>query len=305
MKASTHTEVYRRFDGSRKAHPLRSLTLAWSGIRTAFKKKLPLLFLFLIPGIMTIVVSFMVQLKFEAEAGTISSMAGMEPSAQTLAMGALLSNQLGEVQELIFTLLTQTQFFVVLAMGWYGSGLIAEDKRLRAHLLYFARPISRTTYVTGKLLTVMFWGACAVVVPVTVVCSVASLSSPDWSFLTERWDTILKLEAFALLWVFLHGLLILAISSLTDRRNRALGGLFIFYFLTIAGSEAMATIMGGQGWRLLSIPNNFQRVFDSLFGQSSPGIGWSLESSAWVLGLTALACLVVLSRQTRKLEVGT
>jgi len=197
------------------------------------------------------------------------------------------------------------QFFVVLSMGWYGSGLIAEDRKLRANLLYFARPLSRYTYTAGKLMTVMFWGAWAVVAPVTIVCSVASLASPEWSFLTERWDTILKLELYAVLWVFFHGILVLAISSLTDRRNRALGGLFIFYFLTLAGSNAMAELMSGQGWRLLSIPNNFKRVFDSLLGQTSPGIGWNLESSLWVLGLLTLASAATLARQTRKLEVGS
>jgi len=246
----------------------------------------------------------MVQLNFEAESGALTNMAGMEPSAQTIAMGALLSNQLGQVESLIFQLLTNMQFFVVLIMGWYGSGLIAEDRKLRANLLYFARPISRFTYITGKLLTVMFWGSAAVVVPVTIVCSVASLASPEWSFLTERWGTILKLELYALLWVFFHGILVLAISSLTDRRNRALGGLFILYFLTLAGSNAMAELMSGQGWRLLSIPNNFQRVFDSLFDQSSNGVGWNLEASLWILGLVTYACAAILSRQTRKLEVG-
>lgn len=304
MKATTHTEVYRRFDGELRQRPLRSVTLAWSGIRIGFKKKLPMLLLFIIPGIFTIVTGFMVQLKFEAESGALTNMAGMEPSAQTLAMGALLSSQLGQVESLIFQLLTNMQFFVVLIMGWYGSGLIAEDRKLRANLLYFARPVSRLTYITGKLLTVMFWGSAAVVAPVTIVCSVASLSSPEWSFLTERWDTILKLELYALLWVFFHGVLVLAISSLTDRRNRALGGVFILYFLTLAGSNAMAELMSGQGWRLLSIPNNFQRVFDSLFGQSSPGIGWNLEASLWVLGLLTLGSAAILSRQTRKLEVG-
>jgi hypothetical protein len=144
----------------------------------------------------------------------------------------------------------------------------------------------------------------SVVIPVTIVCSVASLASPEWSFLTDRWDTILKLEFYAVLWVLFHGILVLAISSVTDRRNRALGGLFIFYFLTQAGANAMAALMSGQGWRLLSIPNNFIRVFDSLFGQSSPGIGWRLESSLWVLGLLTLASAAVLARQTRKLEVG-
>ena len=304
MKAITHTEVYRRFEGELRKRPLRSVTLAWSGIRIGFKKKLPMLLLLIIPGIFTIATGFMVQLKFEAEAGSLTNMAGLEPSAQTMAMGALLSNQLGQVEVLIFQLLTNMQFFVVLIMGWYGSGLIAEDRKLRAHLLYFARPMSRLTYTAGKLMTVMFWGSLAVVVPVTIVCSVASLASPKWSFLTERWDTILKLELYAVLWVFFHGILVLAISSLTDRRNRALGGLFILYFLTLAGSNAMAELMSGQGWRLLSIPNNFQRIFDSLFDQSSPGIGWNLEASLWVLGLLTFASAAVLSRQTRKLEVG-
>jgi ABC-type transport system involved in multi-copper enzyme maturation permease subunit len=304
MKAITHTEVYRRFEGELRKRPLRSVTLAWSGIRIGFKKKLPMLLLFIIPGVFTIVTGFMVQLKFEAEAGSLTNMAGLEPSAQTMAMGALLSNQLGQVEVLIFQLLTNMQFFVVLIMGWYGSGLIAEDRKLRAHLLYFARPMSRLTYTAGKLMTVMFWGSLAVVVPVTIVCSVASLASPKWSFLTERWDTILKLELYAVLWVFFHGILVLAISSLTDRRNRALGGLFILYFLTLAGSNAMAELMSGQGWRLLSIPNNFQRIFDSLFDQSSPGIGWNLEASLWVLGLLTFASAAILSRQTRKLEVG-
>lgn len=304
MKATTHTEVYRRFDGELRKRPLRSVTLAWSGIRIGFKKKLPMLLLFIVPGILTIVTGFMVQLKFEAESGTLTNMAGMEPSAQTMAMGAMLSSQLGQVEVLIFQLLTNMQFFVVLIMGWYGSGLIAEDRKLRAHLLYFARPMSRLTYTAGKLLTVMFWGSLAVVAPVTIVCSVASLASPEWSFLTERWDTILKLELYAVLWVFFHGILVLAISSLTDRRNRALGGLFILYFLTFAGSNAMAELMSGQGWRLLSIPNNFQRIFDSLFDQSSTGIGWNLEASLWVLGLLTFASAAILSRQTRKLEVG-
>jgi hypothetical protein len=66
----------------------------------------------------------------------------------------------------------------------------------------------------------------------------------------------------------------------------------------------MAELMSGQGWRLLSIPNNFQRVFDSLFDQSSNGVGWNLEASLWILGLVTYACAAILSRQTRKLEVG-
>lgn len=308
MKAATHTEVYRPFLGEFKRHPNRALILAWSGIRVGFRKKLPALMLFSIPAISTIVTSFVVQVKFEAESGTlggvVTEMTGMATPDQAQVMGMLLSNQLGEVEGLILNLLRQIQFFVILAMGWYGSGLIAEDKRLRANLLYFARPITRWTYVLGKLGTAAFWGACAVVIPVTIVCSVAVFTSPSWSFLTERWDTILKIEAYALLWVLVHGVLVLTISSLCDRRNYALAGLFGFYFLTTIGSEAMAELLDGAGWRLMSIPRNFERISDAMFARSSHGIDWALEASLWALGGLIAVCLAILARQTKKMEVG-
>ncbi len=64
MKAVTHTEVYRPFKGEFRRFPMAALTLAWSGIRIGFRKKMPMLVLFLIPAVTTIVFSFMVQLKF-------------------------------------------------------------------------------------------------------------------------------------------------------------------------------------------------------------------------------------------------
>ncbi len=300
MKAATHTEVYRPFRGELRNYPLRALTLAWSGVRIGFRKKLPALILFVIPAISTIITCFMVQLAFEAKNPDVGGELGM----QKQILGTLLSEQLGAVEVQVLQLLTSMQLFVVLAVGWYGSGLIAEDKKLRANLLYFARPITRWTYFLGKLGTVMFWGMCAVGLPVLMVCSVASFSSPDWAFLKDRWHVILKLEAYALLWVFVHGLLVLAISSICERRNQALAGLFGFYILTTVGSRAMSRIFDGAAWKLISIPENFQRISDSMFGLQSGDRPWGLEASLWPLGILVLVCAVVLQGQTRKMEIG-
>ena len=46
MKATTHTEVYRRFEGELRLRPLRFLTIAWSGIRLGFRRKMPALLLY-------------------------------------------------------------------------------------------------------------------------------------------------------------------------------------------------------------------------------------------------------------------
>lgn len=300
MKAATHTEVYRPFRGDLKTFPLRALTLAWSGVRIGFRKKMPALLLFAIPAISTIVTCFLVQITFEAQNPEITQ--GTIPQAKIL--GALLQDQLGKVEIQVLRLLRQVQAFVVLAMGWYGAGLIAEDRRLRANLLYFARPLTRWTYFLGKLGTVCFWGFCAVGIPILMVSSVASFASPNWSFLTERWPVILKMEAYAMMWVLLHGLLVLAISSVCERRNQALAGLFGFYILTSIGSTAMSRIFDGSGWRLVSIPENFERISESMFGFSSGIRPWSLEASLWALGIVVFVCVAILQIQTRKLESG-
>ena len=304
MRAETHTEVYRPFKGKLKTYPFRARTLAWSGIRIGFRKKLPALLLFTIPAISTIVTCFLVQLTFEAKSGAGANIGPGFDGAQVKMLGVLLEQQLGKVEGQILRLLDQIRMFLVLAMGWYGSGLIAEDKRLRANLLYFARPLTRWTYFLGKLGTVLFWGFCAMGLPVLIVCSVAAFSSPEWSFVTERWPVILKLFAYAGMWIGVHALLVLAISSLVDRRNHALAGLFGFYILTTVGAEAMSRIFDGAGWRLISLRRNFERIAESMFGVDTGRVTWPLESSLWALGFVVALCIFILQRQTRKMEVG-
>ena len=77
MKATTHTEVYRRFDGELRQRPLRSVTLAWSGIRIGFKKKLPMLLLFIIPGTVYGYVAKTVSSHHDIIAGMSNSMSTM------------------------------------------------------------------------------------------------------------------------------------------------------------------------------------------------------------------------------------
>ncbi len=308
MRARTHTEIYRPYRGTIRDSAARALTLAWSGVRVGFKRKLPMLFLFAIPLISTIVGAFQIQLKFDALSKELSFVpadsADLQAQMANQLVVAGLAELLGSVEQVILSTLGTLQFFVVLAMGWYGAGLIAEDKRLRANLLYFARPITRWTYLRGKLGTVLFWGGCVVVVPVTIMCGTAVFASPDWSFLTDRWPVILKLEAYALLWVAVHALLVLAISSVCRLRNQALAGLFGVYFLTSIAAELLAWLFDSANWRLLSVVRNFERLSEELFGISSGEVTWGLEASLWALAAFCGLCLTILNAQIKKLELG-
>lgn len=295
MKASTHTEIYRPFEGSLKAWPLRPWVLAWSGVRLGFRKKLPALLLYTPPSIAALVAAIRVHLMFtaveSAERGELPGVAA-----------ASLAQVLGDVSSNIYDFVGLVSAFALLAVSWYGAGLIAEDKRLGAHLLYFSRPLTRTGYIAGKLLSVMVFGWCAMLLPALVICAQASLSSPDWSFLTEEWHVILQAIGYSLLWVFVLSCVVLAISSLVNRRTIALSLVFGVVFLMSGMGEVLAEVTDNDRWELVSLLANFSAVADHIFDKPQR-FEWNVEASYWVLGLVVVASLGLLTRSVRRMEV--
>jgi ABC-type transport system involved in multi-copper enzyme maturation permease subunit len=297
VKAVTHTEVYRPFEGELRRRPLRALTIAWSGMRVAFKSKRALALLYAIPLLSAIISSFVVHLKFlvqdEASRGGIGVPA---------AAAARLSGLLGEVSSIIVQYVVRVSFFALLAIAWYGAGLIAEDRRLGAHLLYFSRPVTRLDYVLGKLLTTLFFGACAVLFPALAICSTAAFSSPEWSFVLQEGDTIWKTVLFCLLWIGTVSLLVLALSSLVERKGLALALVFGVVFLSHSAAQVLWQITGDADLRVLSLLLDFQRVAEWMFdlpSRNSAGVG----GAATVIGITAVGSALVLWRRVRRMEV--
>lgn len=297
MKATTHAELYRPFRGTLRRRPLSSLVLARSGIRTAFRSKRAL-FLYVPPLLQTIPTCFVVYLAFSLKSGGLSE----EMGAQARLVGAALADAFTQVEGQIVNLLDGTRFFTLMVLGWYGAGLVADDRRLKAHLLYFARPVTQLGYVLGKLLVVGAYGCLAIVVPATLVLLVAAFSSPDWSFLKERGWSVLAVEAYALTWVLLHSLVILAISSLVTRKNHALVAAVGLFVLTSAVAEFLAEVLDDSRWRLLSSFGNFDALASAWLDLRRADTDWPIGQTYLVLAGVALLALGVLWRQVRKME---
>ncbi|MEZ6013499.1 MAG: hypothetical protein R3F49_00165 [Planctomycetota bacterium] len=297
MKATTHAELYRPFKGTLRRLPLSALVLARSGIRTAFRSKKPL-FLYAIPAMQMVATSFIVNLAFSIKSGAI----GGDIGARGRLVGAALADAFTNVEQQIVMLLNSTQFFTLIVLAWYGAGLIADDRRLKAHLLYFSRPVTQLGYILGKLLVVLFYGAMAIIVPATMVLLVAIFSSPDWSFLHDRGWKIFAVEAYAFVWVLVHSLGILAISSLVTRKNHALVAAVGLFILTSAIAEFLAEVLDEARWRMLSMFGNFDALAAEWLGVKQNGATWPVEQSYAVLGGTLLVSFAVLLRQVRKME---
>ena len=307
--AETHLEVYRRFEGKLQEQRWRAWPIVATGLRTAWKQRRAWLVLYLPPTIATVIFSFVVYLGFMVNEQVQRHDLGADQGdlQERLARGAAMAAVSGglkmlEVTNQIIEFNRAMSLFALIAVAWFGSGLFCEDRKAGAHQLYFARPITRLDYFLGKFGIASFFGLCAMLVPALVICVVASLSSPEWSFLKEQWDVIPRAIGYSLLWTGVVTVLVLLASSLASRRNFALMGIFGFFMLSSVMGKALGHLVDSRFFAL-SLGDDLNAISYHVFDRPVQGTPVSIEW-AWavVAGFVALALLVIAAR-LRRLEV--
>ena len=296
-RVTTHTEVYRRFEGELSAHAPAFWALAVMEIRTALRRKLPLLILYGPPAVATIAFSFLVYLRYSFLTQPPGEMGFRGGMAMTMA------DRLLHVREIVVQLNIQVRFFALLAVAWYGAGLLADDRTSGAHQLWFSRPLTRVGYLMSKFVTACFFGLLAVTAPILVLCSVAAFNSPDWVFLKEDWPLVLRSLGYSLLWVLTMSCIVLATSALSDRKSFSLAGVFGIIMITMGASFVMTEIYGDRTWMVISPTGAFQSIgewmLDSRRGRLVDEAGAAGISIAIMTG----ASLAIVAWRLRKAEV--
>lgn len=295
MSAETHLEVYRRFTGKFEERGWRAWPLFTTGLRTALKQRKALLLLYLPALITTVILCFVVYIKFTAES-MLGQGAGEEMGfEERLAQGMILaqSEQLLGVVNLIVEFSKATGAFALLAVAWLASGVFCDDRKAGAHQLYFARPITRVDYFLGKFMIASFFGLMAMFVPLFAVCVAASVCSPEWSFLEEEWDVFLRVIGFSLVWTAVASTLVLLASSLAGRKSFAFLGVFGFVMLSVPVSVILGKHVDDHLYAL-ALFIDLDAVARSSFGKEplelmSAGTAWGALGSFLVLGTSIIA----------------
>lgn len=298
--AITNLEVYRRFSGTLRRRPLRFWPITVAGIRVGAKKKIPLILLYAIPLIATVIFSFIVYAKFAAEEQLLPK--GMGGGPGLIEMFAKRAVQNLQVRSQIATFNTYSQYFALLTAAWYGSSLISTDIKAGAHQLYFSRPLLRRDYFLGKFFTAAFFTGCAVLLPGLIICIVAIFSAPDWTFLTEEGDVIVQTIAYSAVWIVVTSSVALCVSSLAPRRSFALAGFFGVFFIP----HAMGRVIGaweGNAYFGISPLYNLQQAAIEIFGLDYGWPGIPAVTAFSVLGGIVFVCLVIIALRLRRLEV--
>lgn len=199
--------------------------------------------------------------------------------------------------------LNQQIGFCILLSIFGGAGLVANDLRTGAILVYLSRPLTRRDYVLGKLGVLMGLNLSVTLVPALLLYVVALSMAPD-QFRTWALAWIapaIVLHAFVIALVI--SLIALAVSSMSkSARLAGLGFAMVFIGLGIV-RPILRALTDSPHASLVSPQADLEALGGALFGTVSRGTppGWAFP--ALVLTLVCAGCLLVLRRRVRAVEV--
>lgn len=201
-------------------------------------------------------------------------------------------------------LVWQTLFAVLLSI-FGASGLIANDLRTGAILVYLSRPLTRRDYVLGKLGVPLALNLAVTLLPGLALYWAAVGLDPD-RFL--KWDLAWIAPAVVLQSCVISlfvGLLVLATSALS-RSARVAGLALVGLLLGLEMTRALLQQGFGRHEALLLSPwADLNSVNASLFGLASRDLVMHWAAPTAVLVLVALGCLAILRSRVRAVEIVT
>jgi ABC-2 type transport system permease protein len=279
-----YEQAYRKYEAREALRTMRSWPITREALRLLLAKRafLALIVLAWLPFL-----GFVIYVWALTQFGTIA-----EGMASALPRGGAVFAQFFQGQVLLGLLLTT----------FGGAGLVANDLRTGAILVYLSRPLTRRDYVIGKLSVLLAVNLFVTLVPGLLLYGVAAALAPA-QFLT--WELAWLGPAVALHAIVLSlslSLPALAVSSLS--RSARVAGLA--FFGLIVGLEMIQAIVGAIGrWPatiLLSIQACVNTLGDAILGASREStVPWVYP--ALVLIAVGLGSLAILRARVRAVEI--
>jgi ABC-type transport system involved in multi-copper enzyme maturation permease subunit len=278
-----YDQGYRRYEARGPLHQIRFWPITREALRLILAKRafLGLLAVSFLPFIVRVIQIYVVT-RFP-EAGRVLPIDGR-------LFGDFLNQQIG---------------FTILLSIFGASGLVANDLRTGAILVYLSRPLTQRDYIAGKLLVPLALNLAVTLVPGLVLYLAGVALAPEQYLKWDLWWIAPAVVAHALAVSLVVSLVILAISSLS-RSARVAGLGFVGL---VFGLEMIRLILQNGFHRkeavLLSLQADLQALGVALFGVVDRQLdifwGWPLL----ILVAVSLGCLAILHTRVRAVEIVT
>ena len=195
----------------------------------------------------------------------------------------------------------QSVFAMILA-SVVGPGLIAPDLANNALPLYFARPLSRSTYILGRMIVLLGMLSLVTLLPGLLLFGMqASLAGTAW--LSIHWALGQGVFFGFLLWTVTVSLVALTSSAYVKWRVVA-GALVLAFFFVLAGAAEIVNQVLRVHWGSVINPGYaMYTIWGALLGLDPPQEGpeaWECFVSICIL---IAGMLAILMRKLRPVEV--
>ena len=195
--------------------------------------------------------------------------------------------------------------FSLLVTVFGGAGLVANDLRTGAILVYLSRPLTRRDYVAGKLGVLLALNFAVTLAPGLLLYVLGAALAPDQLFKRDLAWIAPAVLLQSLVLSLVMSLVALAISALSRSARVAGVGFFALTLALGVVSLILRGILRSRLVGLLSLWDDVRSVGDALFGVARRGETLPWHYAVLVLAAICLASLAILRSRVRAVEVVT
>jgi ABC-2 type transport system permease protein len=193
-------------------------------------------------------------------------------------------------------------FWTLLLCVFAGAGLVANDLRTGAILVYLSRPLTRRDYVLGKLGVLMALNLGVTLVPGLLLYVLGLGLAPEQYLKWELWWIAPAVVLQASLMSLTLAAVALAVSALSKTaRSAGLAFFGLMVGLDIARG-ILVNVVRAEWASLLSLQHDLEAVAAGLFGIQRRDIADPWWAAATLVAAT-LAALAVLRARVRAVEI--
>ncbi|MEZ4385796.1 MAG: hypothetical protein R3A79_31045 [Nannocystaceae bacterium] len=217
---------------------------------------------------------------------------------------------IGDTQGVLSSFVAAQTYFTVFALAVIAAGLIAEDRRVGALDLYFARPLRLRDYVAGKLLAAWAVPALTIVLPFLALWLLAVGVTPAGLRASLLWLGFPGLVGALLASVVLATTVVGA--SALGERGRTIGVIYVFVWLLLSAVGESLAANGFFAAGYLSPARDVATMIEALLDVGPPSVAAAslklrgsvnpsaLLSALSLLGFAALGLGALLARLRRE-----
>lgn len=243
-------------------------------------------------------------------------------------LNAIASQDSGRIRRVVWSwfilkFLTAPQgFAILLLIGWVAPPMIAKDLRTKAFLLYFSRPLSKFSYIIGKLMVLIVLCSVITTLPALLLYAAGIGLSPDLTPVNSTWDLPFRIVLVGLLHSIPASLLALMLSSLTSESRYAMFGWYAVWtlgFVTwrmLYGALAAVAQQGrtqldplaplaledGGGWLYVSLFDTITTAQAAVMGVAPFDLQGQIALA--IVGCVSIASYGIIWRQLTKATLG-